>query len=156
MGVSHYKSFGVIAHQKITLIGEFSHVGNRKMEDVGMDSMSLFVEGIGKRMDDEARKNILSHFPQFDTNPKGINVLNDIYRMIDKLTILLLCNTHEEETVKKQTESLGGFWEIIGVPYVERGQVVLIKREDLKMVLLSANRKNKKNGTDSPPNCGTI
>lgn len=121
-----------------------------------MKDWSPFMEDIEKHIDDEMRKHIFSHFPQFDISPKEINLIDEIYRMRDKLTTLLLCNKNEEEEVKKKTESLDGFWEVIGVPYVEKGQIVLVKREDLKMVLLSANRKNRKNGTTTPPNCGTI
>lgn len=121
-----------------------------------MKDWSPFIEDIEKHIDDEMRKHIFSHFTQFDTSPKEINLIDEIYRMRDKLTTLLLCNKNEEEEVKKKTESFNGFWEVIGVPYVEKGQIVLVKREDLKMVLLSANRRNRKNGTTTTPNCGTI
>ena len=106
--------------------------------------------------DEEIRKTLFSSFEQCKTETREVNPIDEIYRMRDKLTTLLLCNTNEEEAVKKGMESLDGFWEVIGVPYVEKGQIVIVKREDLKMVLLSANRRNRKIGTTPPPNCGTI
>lgn len=111
---------------------------------------------MSKMFDEEIRKTLFSSFEQCKTEKREDNLIDEIYKMRDKLTILLLCNINEEEKVKKKTESLDGFWEVIGVPYVEKGQIVHIKREDLKMVLLSANRKNRNNGKISPPNCGTI
>ena len=106
-----------------------------------------------KMFDEEIRKTLFSSFEQCKTEKMKINLIDEIYRMRDRLTTVIICNSDEQEELQALAGKESGFYKMIGNPYIEKGMAVIIKDENMKMNFLSAYRKN---GTTSPPNCGTI
>lgn len=106
-----------------------------------------------KMFDEEIRKTLFSLFEQCKTETREVNLIDEIYRMKDKLTTVIICNSDEQEELQALTGKENGFYKMIGSPYIEKGKVIIIKDENLKMNFLSAYRNN---GTTTPPNCGTI
>lgn len=106
-----------------------------------------------KMFDEEIRKTLFSSFEQCKTETREVNPIDEIHRMIDKLTTVILCNDDEQEELQALADKESGFYKMIGSPYIEKGQVAIITDENLKMLLLHYNRKN---GTTPPSNCGTI
>lgn len=68
------------------------------------------------------------------------NPIDEIHRMIDKLTTVILCNDDEQEELQALADKESGFYKMIGIPYIEKGQAVIIKDENLKMNFLSSYR----------------
>lgn len=104
-------------------------------------------------LDREIEKTLFASFGQYNTEPREVNPIDEIYRMRDKLTTVILCNSDEQEELKAVADKESGFWEIIGVPYIEKGQAVIVKDEKLKMSILSGRRNN---GTTLTPISATI
>lgn len=95
---------------------------------------------ISKMFDEEIRKNLFSSFEQCKAETREVNPIDEIYRMRDKLTTVILCNDDVQEELQALADKESGFYKIIGSPYIEKGQAVIIKDENLKMNFLSANR----------------
>lgn len=83
-----------------------------------------------------------------DSSPK-IDFKDELSKMIDKLTQLILINISDEDFVKKAIEDLGKESNItyITSPYIPQGQILLIKDENLKHQILKSKREyDKKKG----------
>lgn len=108
---------------------------------------------MNKMLDEEIRKTLFSSFEQCKTETRELNPIDEIHRMMDKLTTVILCNDDEQEELQALADKERGFYKMIGSPYIEKGKAIIIKDENLKMNFLSAYRNN---GTTTPTNCGTI
>lgn len=108
---------------------------------------------MSKMIDEEIERTLFASFGQQKADTREVNPIEEIHRMVDKLTTVILCNTEEQEELQATADKESGFYKIIGSPYIEKGQAVIIKDENLKMSFLSAYRNN---GTTSAPNCSTI
>lgn len=106
-----------------------------------------------KSLDREIEKTLFASFWQCNTEAREVNPIYEIYRMRDKMTTVILCNPDEQEQLKAVAEKESGFWEIIGTTYIEKGQAVIVKDENLKMSILQGRRNN---GTTHTPNHATI
>lgn len=120
----------------IIAVGEFFPVGNRKREDIGMD----IAQEMNKMLDEEIRKTLFSSFEQCKTETREINPIDEIHRMKDKLTTVIICNSDEQEELQAWADKESGFYKMIGSPYVEKGQAIIVKDETTKKALLSAYR----------------
>lgn len=83
-----------------------------------------------------------------DSSPK-IDFKDELSKMIDKLTQLILVNISDEDFVKKAIEDLGKECNItyITSPYIPQGQILLIEDENLKHQILKSKREyDKKKG----------
>ena len=83
-----------------------------------------------------------------DSSPK-IDFKDELSKMIDKLTQLILVNISDEDFVKKAIEDLGKEYNItyITSPYIPQGQILLIEDENLKHQILKSKREyDKKKG----------
>ena len=105
-----------------------------------MDIANKIMEDMRKSMNEEMKNIFLSKFPQFDTKPKEVDFIDELQRMKDKLTTVIFCNSEEQEELQAAADKESGFWKIIGVPYIEKGQAVVIKDEKLKMSILQGER----------------
>lgn len=103
---------------------------------MGMD----IAQEMRKVFDEEIRKTLLSPFEQCKTEKREANPIDEIHRMIDKLTTVILCNDDEQEELQALADKESGFYKMIGIPYIEKGQAVIIKDENLKMNFLSSYR----------------
>lgn len=106
-----------------------------------------------KHLDKEIEKTILSQFPQLDETPKQVDFVEEIRKMQDKLTTVILCNPDESERLIKEAENVNGFYEIIDCAYIEKGKAIIVMDEKLKLSFLSAKRNN---GTTPTPTHATI
>lgn len=110
-----------------------------------MDNVNNVAEYMRKVIDEEMNNTFLSMLSSCSTKPKEVNLIDEINRMKDKLTTVIICNSDEQEELQAAANKESGFWKIIGVPYIEKGQAVIIKDEKLKMSILQGERiKNKK------------
>lgn len=82
-------------------------------------------------------------FSEISEQAKQANPINDMLDARDRLTKVLFCNPDIYDCLSKALEKEPGFYEIIGVPHMESGQVILITDEKLKMELLRQRRKMK-------------
>ena len=71
---------------------------------------------------------------------REVNPIDEIHRMKDKLTTVILCNSGEREELQALADKENGFYKMIGSPYVEKGQAIIVKDETTKKALLSAYR----------------
>lgn len=108
---------------------------------------------ISKMFDEEIKNTLFSSFGQCKEETREINPIEEIYRIKNRMTTVILCNSDEQKELQALADKESGFYKMIGSPYIEKGQVLIIKDENLKMSFLAADRKL---GTTSAPNCGTI
>lgn len=97
---------------------------------------------MSRMFDEEIRKTLFSSFEQCKAETREINPIDEIHRMKDKLTTVILCNSDEQEELQELADKESGFYKIIGSPYIEKGHAVIIKDEKMKMNFLSAYRNN--------------
>lgn len=97
-----------------------------------------------KKINDTKFREVLG----LDSSPK-IDFKDELSKMIDKLTQLILVNISDEDFVKKAIEDLGKESNItyITSPYIPQGQILLIEDENLKHQILKSKREyDKKKG----------
>ena len=111
-----------------------------KEDPKGVSEMCRIMEDMRKSMDEEIKNVFLSQFPQFDIKPKEVNFIDELQRMKDKMTTVIFCNSEKQEELQAAADKESVFWKIIGVPYIENGQAVVIKDEKLKMSILQGER----------------
>lgn len=103
------------------------------------------IQEMMKMFDEEMEKTLFASFGQCKTEAREINPIEEIYRMRDRLTTVILCNSDEQEELQAAANKESGFWKVIGAPYIEKGQAIIIKDEKLKMSILQGERiKNQK------------
>lgn len=95
---------------------------------------------MSKMFDEEIRKTLFSSFEQCKAETRELNPIDEIHRIIDKLTTVILRNSDEQEKLQALADKENGHCKMIGSPYVEKGQAIIVKDETTKKALLSAYR----------------
>ena len=95
---------------------------------------------MNKMLGEEIRKTLFSSFEQCKTETREVNPIDEVHRMIDKLTTVILCNDDEQEELQALADKESEFYKMIGSPYVEKGKAIIVKDETTKKALLSAYR----------------
>lgn len=105
--------------------------------------MDTITDRMRKSIDEAMEKDIFSQFPQFNTKPKEIDVIEEIKGITDKLTTVILCNSSECDKLQTLADKASGFYKIIGSPYIEKGKTLIIEDEKLKRTFLQIERNKK-------------
>lgn len=101
---------------------------------------SMYIEQIYKRMDKAVLDNLFGPTHQSCNS----DIIDDIYKCLDKLTILIFCNIDDYDTIKEFLDNQEGYYEVIKTPYLENGKVIFVEDEKIKIDILSGRRRFKK------------
>lgn len=99
----------------------------------------MYIEQICKRMNEAVCKNLFGPTHQCC----NFDIIEDINKCRDKLTILILCNNDDYDSIKAFLDNQEGYYEVIKTPYMEKGKVIIVEDEKLKIEILSRRRFKK-------------
>lgn len=102
------------------------------------------VQDMRNAIDREIEKTLFASFGGSETERREINPIKEVQKMMDKMANVVLCNPEQKERLEKEAEKAEGFWKVIGVPYVDKGQAVVVNDEKLKLSFISAERNRGK------------
>lgn len=64
---------------------------------------------MSRMFDEEIRKTLFSSFEQCKAETREINPIDEIHRMKDKLTTVILCNSDEQEELQELADKESDF-----------------------------------------------
>lgn len=100
----------------------------------------MYIDQICKKMNETVFENLFRSTCQ----SCNFDIIEDINKCRDKLTVLILCNSDDYDSVKAFLDNQEGYYEVIKTPYLESGKVIFVEDEKLKIEILSSRRRFKK------------
>lgn len=131
-----FKKFGFFPHTTTFLKSEEVNLDKEIIQNAKEEFSNLMNES-----SDRIFKELLGIEP-----PNKVNFEDELVKIIDMFTYLILINISDEDIVKKGIEEVKKESNInivyITNPYIPQGQIILIQDGELKRQLLNIKRKN--------------